>query len=105
MIYDTLIGARPAARLLGGRHLDEGADVNLKRWMAAIVAALGLAACSGPTVGATVARVDNVILTQQALDQRVALVKATAQAGQPIPADQELERQFVDQFVRENLIL
>ncbi|MFL5801151.1 MAG: peptidylprolyl isomerase [Roseiflexaceae bacterium] len=79
--------------------------MNLKRWMTAIVAALALAACSGSTVGAPVARVDNVILTQQALDQRIAEVQAAAQPGQQRPADQALERQFVNQFVQENLIL
>jgi parvulin-like peptidyl-prolyl isomerase len=79
--------------------------VNLKRWMTAIVAALALVACSGPTVGTPVARVDNVILTQQDLDQRIAQVRAAAQPGQPAPPDQELKRQFVNQFVQENLVL
>jgi parvulin-like peptidyl-prolyl isomerase len=71
--------------------------------MAAVVAALALAACSGPTVGTTVARVDNIVLTRQALDQRIAQMKAAAE--QPLQADQELERRTVNQFVQVNLVL
>jgi parvulin-like peptidyl-prolyl isomerase len=69
------------------------------------VAALALVACSGPAVGAPVARVDNVMLTQQELDQRIERVKTATQPGQPAPPEQELARQFVDRFVQENLVL
>jgi parvulin-like peptidyl-prolyl isomerase len=55
-------------------------------------------------VGATVARVDNVILTQQMLDQRMAEFRAAAQPGQS-PTDDELKRQLVGQFVQANLVL
>jgi parvulin-like peptidyl-prolyl isomerase len=79
--------------------------VNLKRWATMIVAALALVACANPAVGATVARVDNVMLTRQDLDQRIALFKASAQVGQPVPSDQEIERALVNYFVQEHLVL
>lgn len=79
--------------------------MNLKRWATMIVAALALVACANPVVGATVARVDNVVLTEQDLNQRVALFKAGAQAGQQIPADEEIRRVLVGYFVQEHLVL
>ncbi len=54
--------------------------MNLRRWATMIVAALALVACANLAVGDTVARVDNVVLTRQDLDQRIALLKASAQA-------------------------
>jgi peptidyl-prolyl cis-trans isomerase SurA len=79
--------------------------VNLKRWATMIVAALALVACANPAVGATVARVDNIVLTQQDLDQRIALFKAGVQAGQQVPADEEIGRVLVGYFVQEHLVL
>jgi peptidyl-prolyl cis-trans isomerase SurA len=79
--------------------------VNLKRWATMIVVALALVACANPAVGATVARVDNIVLTQQDLDQRIALFKAGVQAGQQVPADEEIGRVLVGYFVQEHLVL
>jgi peptidyl-prolyl cis-trans isomerase SurA len=70
-----------------------------------IVVALALVACANPAVGATVARVDNIVLTQQDLDQRIALFKAGVQAGQQVPADEEIGRVLVGYFVQEHLVL
>jgi peptidyl-prolyl cis-trans isomerase C len=90
--------------------------VNLKRWTTIVLAALALAACGNPAVGAPVARLDNVILTQQQLDQRIATAKQATQDlakknGQPVPPDTDIERQLVtgptgpNGFIRQNLIL
>jgi parvulin-like peptidyl-prolyl isomerase len=88
----------------------EGADVNLRRWMMMALAALALAACGSPAVGAPVARLDNVILSQQELDSRVARAEEAAQAlatkqGQPAPSKDEITRQLVEQFIQQNLVL
>jgi parvulin-like peptidyl-prolyl isomerase len=85
-------------------------DVNLKRWIALVVTALVLAACGSPAVGAAVARVDNVILTRQELDQRLTRAQEATNAlaakqGQPAPPIQDLEQQMVERFIQENLVL
>jgi peptidyl-prolyl cis-trans isomerase C len=81
--------------------------VNLKRWTVAIMALLALVACGSPTVN-TVARLDNVILTRQDLDQRIARIEkgqqAQAQQG-PAPSKQEIEQFLVQQFIDQNLVL
>jgi parvulin-like peptidyl-prolyl isomerase len=78
--------------------------------MAWAVAVLVLAACGSPAVGTPVARVDNVILTRQELDQRLARAQEATNAlaakqGQPAPPSQQLEQQLVEQFIQENLVL
>jgi parvulin-like peptidyl-prolyl isomerase len=78
--------------------------------MVMVVTALALAACGSPVVGAAVARVDNVILSQQELDQRVKLAQEASTAlatkqGQPAPSEDQLKRTLVEQFVQENLVL
>ena len=83
--------------------------MNIKRWTAMIVAVLALVACGSPVVQ-TVARVDNVILTQQDLDQRIAriskgLAAQPDQPGQTKPSSLDLERAIVEQFIRQNLTL
>lgn len=85
--------------------------MNIKRWMAIIGALLVLVACGTP-VAQSVARVDNVILTRQDLDQRIARIQKGLQAqatqGQqqaPPPSPLEIERALVGQFVQQNLTL
>jgi parvulin-like peptidyl-prolyl isomerase len=84
--------------------------VYLKRWMVGLVAALVLVACGSPAVQA-VARVDNVTLTRQDLDQRItrieqALQKQPAQGQAPSRLD--IEKQLVsgpNGFIEQNLLL
>jgi parvulin-like peptidyl-prolyl isomerase len=78
--------------------------------MALIVTALVLAACGSPAVGTPVARVDNIILSRQELDQRLARAQEAtnelaARQGQPAPPTQDLEQRLVEQFIQENLVL
>jgi parvulin-like peptidyl-prolyl isomerase len=78
--------------------------------MVSIVAALVLVACGSPAVGAPVARVDNIILSRQELDQRMtraqgAMKELAAKQGQPEPSAEGLEQRLVEQFIQENLLL
>lgn len=71
------------------------------------MAALALVACGGPAVE-TVARLDNVILTRQDLDQRITrieegLKEAPPQGQQPTRA--QIEESLVERFIDQNLIL
>ena len=80
----------------------------LKRWMIALIGALVLVACGAPA-GQTVARVDNVTLSRQDLDKRIDLMakgleKRPPQQG-PLPSRLDIERQVVDQFINQNLVL
>lgn len=84
-----------------------------KRWMAGLLAALALVACGTPAVQ-SVARVDNVTLTRQELDQRIDRIlsafakQAQAQAGAQTPSRIEIEKELVDGangFVNQNLVL
>lgn len=80
--------------------------MNFKRWTAALLAAVALAACGQPTVQ-TVARVDNVILSRQELDERIER-RQSAMGEQPgiaplSPLD--MEQQMVDLFVQQQLTL
>ena len=81
--------------------------MNIKRWPAIVVAVLLLIACGSPSVQ-TVARVDNVILTRQDLDQRIARIQKGLQA-QPAqtqqPSTLDIERAIVGQFVQQNITL
>lgn len=84
--------------------------MNLRRSMALVVTALVLAACGSPAVGTPVARLDNVILSRQELDQRVRRADQAAQElatkqGQPAPSKDDIERQLVEQFIQQNLVL
>ncbi len=84
--------------------------MNFKRWMVLAITAVVLAACGSPAVGTPVARVDNVILSRQELDQRLARAQEATNAlaakqGQPAPPSQNLEQQLVEQFIQENLVL
>jgi len=84
--------------------------VNLKRWVTMVATAVALAACGSPAVGTPVARFDNIILSQQELDQRVTRAEQAGQElaskqGQPAPNKQDLQRQLVEQFIQQNLVL
>jgi parvulin-like peptidyl-prolyl isomerase len=78
--------------------------------MALILLSLVLVACGSPAVGTPVARVDNIILSRQELDQRLTLAQEStaalaAKQGQPAPPTQDLEQRLVEQFIQENLVL
>jgi peptidyl-prolyl cis-trans isomerase C len=81
--------------------------VKFKGWFVAVMAVLALVACGSPTVD-TVARLDNVILTRQDLDQRIARIEkgqqAQPQQGQA-PSRLEIEQFLVEQFIDQNLVL
>jgi parvulin-like peptidyl-prolyl isomerase len=84
--------------------------VNLKRSTIMLLTALALVACGSPAVGAPVARLDNVILSQQELDRRVdradqASQELASKQGQPAPTRDQLQRQLVEQFIQQNLVL
>lgn len=82
-----------------------------KRWMVALLAVVALVACGAPT-GQTVARLDNVTLTRQELDQRIdRILKGFAsqpQQGGTTPSRADIEKELVDGtngFVNQNLML
>ena len=79
----------------------------LKRWTLALIAALALISCGSPAVEA-VARVDNVTLSRQELDQRVARLEQgfqkQPQQGQA-PSRLDIERRIVSLFIDQNLVL
>lgn len=81
--------------------------MKLKTWAIALVA-LALAAC-GNLAGETVARVDSVALTRQDLDARLTRVEkgfqAQAAQGVQLPSRLDLERQMVEQFIDQQLVL
>jgi parvulin-like peptidyl-prolyl isomerase len=77
--------------------------------MAALLAAVALVACGGPAAQ-TVARVDNVTLSRQELDARIDRIAKGQQPqgqaqGQAGPSRLEIEKQVVDLFVTQNLML
>lgn len=83
----------------------------LKRWMLGLVAALALVACGSPAAE-TVARVDNVTLTRQDLDQRIdRILKAFEKQPPPdgqLPSRLDIEKELVDGsngFINQNLLL
>jgi parvulin-like peptidyl-prolyl isomerase len=81
--------------------------LHLKRWTVALLASLALVACGSPAVD-TVARVDNVVLSRQELDQRIARLEAGFQK-QPqqgaAPSRLDIEQRVVSLFVDQNLVL
>jgi hypothetical protein len=78
--------------------------------MIGLVAALALVACGSPAVQ-TVARVDNVTLSRQDLDQRIDRITQAfqkQQAGQPTPSRLDIEKQLVsgpNGFIEQNILL
>ena len=85
--------------------------MQLKQWMIGLLAALALVACGAPS-GQTVARVENVTLTRQDLDQRIdrilAALQKQPQAGAPTPSRLDVEKELVDGtngFINQNLLL
>jgi peptidyl-prolyl cis-trans isomerase C len=81
--------------------------VVFKKWMAALLAAVALVACGTPTVQ-SVARVDNVTLSQQELDARVKRISDGMQAqsqGAPPPSTQDIQQRVVELFITQNLTL
>jgi len=81
--------------------------VYLKRWTVALLATLALVACGSPAAD-TVARVDNVVLSRQELDQRIerleqGFLKQPQQGAAPSRLD--IEQRVVSLFVDQNLVL
>lgn len=77
------------------------------RWMALLLAVLALAAC-GSLPGQSVARVNNVTLSRQTLDQRIQLIQDSIKAESPsatAPSNQEIEQGLVQLFIEQNLVL
>jgi parvulin-like peptidyl-prolyl isomerase len=87
--------------------------VNLKYWLGLVLSVLALAACGAPAAlnpaGQTVARVGDVTLTRQALDEQVARIEkgfqAQAAGGMPLPSKLDIEQEVVNRFVDQNLTL
>ena len=85
--------------------------MSLKHAIATFLIALALAACGAGAQ--TVARVDNVTLTRQELDQRIdrridRIEKGFAQQagmGFPLPSRLDIERELVSQFIDQQLTL
>lgn len=81
--------------------------MSLKHAIAAFLIALTLVACGAGTQ--TVARVDNVTLTRQELDQRIDRIEKgfAQQAGAefPLPSRLDIERELVSQFIDQQLTL
>ncbi|HEU5012867.1 MAG TPA: peptidylprolyl isomerase [Roseiflexaceae bacterium] len=86
--------------------------MKILRWILFVVAALAMVACGIPAMQAdTVARVNDVTLSQQELDARVKRVQdgfakqpTSAQNGAAPTADQ-IQRSMVTLFVQQNLVL
>jgi parvulin-like peptidyl-prolyl isomerase len=87
--------------------------LQFRYWLALALAALALAACGTPATlnpaGQTVARVGDVTLTRQALDEQVARIEkgfqAQAGGGMPLPSKLDIEQEVVSRFVDQNLTL
>lgn len=83
--------------------------MHLKKWLTGIVAAITLVACGGLPTGQTVARVDDVTLTRQTLDEQVARIEkgfqSQASAGVQLPSRLDIERDLVGRFIDQNLTL
>lgn len=81
--------------------------MNLKQAIVTLLAALALTACGAGSQ--SVARVDNVTLTRQELDQRISRIEKglEAQAAQGIasPSRLDIERELVAQFIDQQLTL
>jgi parvulin-like peptidyl-prolyl isomerase len=80
--------------------------VVLKKWTAILLTAIALVACGTPTIQ-SVARVDNVTLSQQELDTRVKRISdgLTAQGQGDQFSQQDVEQRVVELFVTQNLTL
>ncbi|HEU5099133.1 MAG TPA: peptidylprolyl isomerase [Roseiflexaceae bacterium] len=79
----------------------------LKRWTVALLAVLALVACGSPAVDA-VARVDNVVLSRQELDQRITRLEQGFQKQPqqgPAPSRLDIEQRVVSLFIDQNLVL
>src|SRR5512145_2489905 len=112
------------------KQTKRGSRVNIKQWVVAGVAMFSLAACgigadqsTQPTVsstgtaeavptavvtGQTIARVGDVTLTRQILDERIARIEKGLQSGTnqgAMPSKQDIERQLVGMFIDQNLVL
>lgn len=90
-----------------GNHSWKGPLVNLKHAIVAILVALTLAACgAGMQI---VARVDNVVLTRQDLDQRISRIEKgfqqQAAQGLSLPSRLDIEQELVSQFIDQQLTL
>jgi peptidyl-prolyl cis-trans isomerase C len=87
--------------------------VNFKLLLTSLLAAILLMACGAPAAlnpaGQTVARVGDVTLTRQALDEQVARIEkgfqAQAAGGMPLPSKLDIEQEVVNRFVDQNLTL
>ncbi|GIW00599.1 peptidylprolyl isomerase [Roseiflexus sp.] len=81
--------------------------MNLKHAIAAVLVVLALAACGAGSQ--TVARVDNVTLTRQELDQRIDRIEKGLQqqagTGFPLPSRLDIEQELVSQFIDQQLTL
>ncbi|HWQ14250.1 MAG TPA: peptidylprolyl isomerase [Roseiflexaceae bacterium] len=81
--------------------------MHLTKWLAAILTLITLVAC-GPTAQ-TVARVDGVTLTRQALDEQVTRIEKGFQSqgaqGMPLPSRLEIEQEVVSRFIDQHLTL
>lgn len=82
--------------------------MNSAKWLLILLVSLALVACGTPAAQ-TVARLDNVTLTRQTLDERLSRIQAAA-AAQPeaqgqLPPPLEIEKSLVDLFIRQNLVL
>lgn len=81
--------------------------MNLKQAVVTLLAALALTACGAGSQ--SVARVDNVTLTRQELDQRISRIEkgleAQAAQGGASPSRLDIERELVAQFIDQQLTL
>jgi len=82
--------------------------VTFRTAVLALLAALILAACGTPAAQ-TVARVDDVTLTRQALDEQITRIEQgfqeQAALGMPMPSRIEIEQELVRRFIEQNLTL
>lgn len=81
--------------------------MNVRRWIFGVFTALALVACGTPAAQ-TVARLDNVTLTRQTLDERIGRIQeaAKAQGGDAqLPPALDIEKSLVDLFIQQNLVL
>jgi peptidyl-prolyl cis-trans isomerase C len=81
--------------------------VKTKSWI--LLACTVLLAACGNISGNTVARFDSLVLTRQEVDTRVARVEkgfqAQAASGMQMPSKLDIERQVVEQFINQQLVL
>lgn len=77
------------------------------RWFFLLVATLVLVNCTNTMTSPTVARVDNIVLTRQDLDRRVAIAQSYNNTGTPPTPEQakQFENSIIQSFIQQHMLM